>query len=62
LLPTAHAVRAALERLSERLVQAGCTLVRTSPLLPDLAAMARLYTPHSPYKKSKSLISGEPEL
>jgi amidase len=43
LLPTSHAVRAALERLSERLAQAGCTLARTSPLLPDLAAMARLY-------------------
>ncbi len=43
LLPTAQAVRAALERLSERLAQAGCKLAQTSPLLPDLAAMARLY-------------------
>src|SRR4029434_10278473 len=41
-LPTAHAVRAALARLTERLAQVGCTLAQTSPLLPDLATMARL--------------------
>jgi len=43
LLPTAQAVRAALGRLTERLAHAGCKLAQTSPLLPDLAAMARLY-------------------
>ena len=43
LLPTSHAVRTALERLTERLAQEGCKLAQTSPLLPDLAAMARLY-------------------
>ena len=34
LLPTAHAVRAALERLTERLAQAGCKLAQTSPCFP----------------------------
>jgi amidase len=43
LLPTAASVRAALDRLSQRLVKAGATVARASPLLPDLAASARLY-------------------
>jgi amidase len=36
-------VRAALERFSQRLGQAGVTVARESPLLPDLADAARLY-------------------
>jgi amidase len=42
--PTASAVRAALGRLSERLVHAGVKVAHTSPLLPDPAESARLYT------------------
>ncbi|MGJ0392225.1 MAG: amidase [Methylocystis sp.] len=40
---TASGVRAALGRLSERLVRAGVKLAHASPLLPDLAESARLY-------------------
>ena len=43
LLPTSAAVRAALEKFSQRLGQAGVTVARESPLLPDLAEAARLY-------------------
>ena len=43
LLPTSASVRAALERLSERLGKAGVTVARESPLLPDFADAARLY-------------------
>lgn len=43
LLPTAAAVRSALERLSQRLVKAGADVAHASPLLPDLAMSARLY-------------------
>jgi amidase len=43
LLPTAASVRAALEKLSERLGKAGVTVARESPLLPDFAEAARLY-------------------
>jgi amidase len=41
--PTASVVRAALDRLSERLARAGVKIARASPLLPDLAESARLY-------------------
>ena len=44
LIPTASAVRAALERLTERLNKAGARIARASPLLPDLADAARIYT------------------
>jgi amidase len=44
LLPTAGAVRAALEGIAERLAQAGAKVARTSPLLPDLARAGRVYT------------------
>jgi amidase len=40
---TASVVRAALDRLSERLVRAGAKLAHASPLLPDLAESARLH-------------------
>jgi len=43
LLPTAAAVRTALDRLSQRLVSAGVNVGHESPLLPDLADAARLY-------------------
>jgi amidase len=43
LCPTAHSVRAALERLAGRLSAAGCAVSRTSPRLPDLARTTRLY-------------------
>ena len=40
---TAGVVKAALGRLSARLVRAGAKLAHASPLLPDLAESARLY-------------------
>jgi amidase len=43
LLPTAASVRAALDRLAQQLLKAGAKVARQSPLLPDLAASARLY-------------------
>ncbi len=42
--PTANAVRAALARLSERLAGAGVKIAHASPMLPDAAESARLYT------------------
>src|SRR5271169_102608 len=43
LLPTAGAVRAALDRLSQQLAKAGAEVAHASPLLPDIAASGRLY-------------------
>ncbi len=43
LLPTAKAMRTAIERLSQRLGKAGVKVGRASPLLPDLADSGRLY-------------------
>jgi len=43
LLPTASSVRTALQSLGQRLVKAGVKVGYQSPLLPDLAASARLY-------------------
>lgn len=43
LMATALAVRAALDRLSERLIGQGAHVARTSPLLPDLAEAGRLH-------------------
>ena len=43
LLPTAAAVRVALDRLSQRLVKVGVKVGHDSPLLPDLAGSARQY-------------------
>jgi amidase len=42
--PTGSAVKAALGRLSERLGRLGVKIARASPLLPDLAESARIYT------------------
>jgi amidase len=43
LLPTSPEVGAALERLATQLAAAGVDVKRETPLLPDLAASARLY-------------------
>lgn len=43
LLPTAAAVRAALQSLAQRLVKLGVNVGYESPLLPDLADSARLF-------------------
>ena len=43
LLPTSAAVGASLDRLSEQLAAAGADVKHETPLLPDLAASARLY-------------------
>lgn len=43
LLPTAASVRAAIERLSERLFKLGSKVAHGSPSLPDLADAARLH-------------------
>ena len=43
LMPTALAVREALDQLVEKLVRQGAHVARGSPLLPDLAEAARLH-------------------
>jgi amidase len=43
LCPTAASVRAALDGLAERLDQLGCTILRQSATLPDLAETSRIY-------------------
>jgi amidase len=43
LLPTSAAVGASLDRLAKQLAAAGVDVKRETPLLPDLAASARLY-------------------
>jgi amidase len=43
LCPTAASITAALEGLTDRLARAGCTIVRTSPKMPDLARTTRDY-------------------
>ena len=43
LLPTSAAVGGAIDRLSHRLAAAGAEVTSKTPLLPDLAASARLY-------------------
>jgi amidase len=44
LLPTAGIVRAAIDNMADRLAKSGVTVARTSPLLPDLALVGRVYT------------------
>jgi len=44
LIPTDATTRAALDRLADDLAAAGVTVARSSPLMPDLATMARVYT------------------
>jgi amidase len=43
LCPTAASVRAALDGLTARLGKTGCTILRASPKLPDLAQTSRIY-------------------
>jgi amidase len=43
LCPTASGVRAALNDLADRLSKTGCTVLRESPKLPDLALTSRVY-------------------
>ena len=43
LMPTALAVRGALDQLVEKLIRQGAHVARSSPLLPDLAEVARLH-------------------
>jgi len=43
LLPTAQSIRTAIDRFAEKLEKAGAKVARSSPLLPDLAQMARTY-------------------
>jgi amidase len=43
LLPTANSIRAALAGLSDQLARSGATIAHASPLLPDLARMARTF-------------------
>jgi amidase len=43
LIPTGDAVRAAMNRVAERLVHAGVAVASTSSALPDLAESARIY-------------------
>jgi len=43
LMSTALIVRAALDRLAEKLIKQGAHVARTSPLLPDLAEAGRLH-------------------
>ena len=43
LCPTASSIRTALDVLAKRLGKAGCTILRASPNLPDLALTSRVY-------------------
>ena len=45
LQPAAESVRAAIARLSDRLVKAGAKVAHESPLLPDLEQSTRVYLP-----------------
>lgn len=44
LVPTAGAVRSALDRITDGLASSGVKVARTDPLLPDLANVGRLFT------------------
>lgn len=43
LVPTSREVRSALERFADNLKRTGCTVERTSPLLPDLKVVANTF-------------------
>jgi amidase len=43
LCPTEHSIRAALDGFAERLGKTGCTILRDTPNLPDLALTSRVY-------------------
>lgn len=42
--PTSQTIRAALDRLADRLVKVGTSVKRSSPLLPDLAEATRIFS------------------
>jgi amidase len=44
LCPTAVSIKEALDRLTDRLGKSGCTIVRASPKMPDLARTTRNYS------------------
>jgi amidase len=44
LCPTAVSIKEALDRLTDRLAKSGCTIVRSSPKMPDLARTTRDYS------------------
>jgi amidase len=44
LLPTAGAVRSAIDRIGDGLTRGGVKVARTSPLLPDLVRVGRVFT------------------
>ena len=44
LLPTAGIVRSALDEMADRLAKSGTKVERTSPLMPDLSLIGRVYT------------------
>jgi amidase len=44
LIPTANSVRVALAKLADRLAKAGAKVSRSSPLLPDLVQVSKIYT------------------
>jgi amidase len=44
LCPTAVSIKEALDRLTDRLAKSGCTIVRSSPKMPDLARTTRNYS------------------
>lgn len=44
LLPTAGGVRAALDKIGDRLAKSGVKVAQASPLLPDLALIGRVFT------------------
>jgi amidase len=44
LLPTAGIIRSALDNIADRLAKGGVKVARTSPVLPDLTLIGRVYT------------------
>jgi amidase len=57
LVPTGSAVRAALNRLSDRLARTGVKVAHASPLVPDLADSARLFM-----RLWMSIVAADPNL
>jgi amidase len=73
LLPTGQAVSGAIERFAEQLAKVGCSIARSSPLLPDLGVSARLYMqlltafqpgadmPIEDYRRIRELVAAMPQ-
>lgn len=71
LVPTAGAVRSALDRIADGLASSGVKVARTAPLLPDLANVGRVFTqllmaffganlPEDVYARQQSVAAGLP--